>query len=96
MQKKLLEKLCCPFDKEALEVSIIAESDTEIHEGLLSCMHCKRYFPIVYGIPIMTPDEYRQRSLEVPVLERWGLQLDEDGQSFVLSNPEKVKEIKEV
>lgn len=94
MQKKLLEKLCCPFDKHELEVSIISENDQEINEGLLSCEQCQRYFPIIYGIPIMTPDEYRQRALEIPVLERWGLQLAEDGQHFSLSKSEKLKELK--
>jgi len=84
MQKKLLEKLCCPFDKSDLQLTIILEEGDEIIEGLLTCPECNRYYPIVYGIPIMTPDEYRQKQLEIPILERWGLKMMDDEQSFVL------------
>lgn len=72
MKQSFVNKLCCPFDKENLELKVFAkDTDENIIEGMLTCAHCKRYYPIAYGIPIMTPDEYRERSLETPLLERW-------------------------
>ena len=65
MKKSFLNKLCCPLDKHDLHVRIFMQDETEeIREGLLTCSQCKRYYPIIYGIPIMTPDEFREKSLE--------------------------------
>jgi uncharacterized protein len=72
MKISFLEKLVCPFDKQDLLVKIIKQDTDHINEGILTCSSCKRYYPIVYGIPIMSPDEYRQIELEMPILERWG------------------------
>lgn len=72
MKKDFLNKLCCPFDKDDLDLKIFVEgTEGEIIEGLFTCKKCKRYFPIVSGIPIMTPDEYRQQQLEAPILKKW-------------------------
>ncbi|WP_026966957.1 Trm112 family protein [Algoriphagus terrigena] len=94
MNRKLLDRLCCPFDKSDLQVQIFHETeDHEIIEGLLSCPSCERYFPIIYGIPIMTPDQYREKSLELPSLKRWGLELDAESGSFRLEKPISPKEL---
>jgi len=90
MQSRLLKKMCCPFDKGDLNISIFKQEDQEIIEGLLTCSHCERYFPIIYGIPIMTPDEYRQKSLEAPVMKKWGLELPAGDQSFRLDRPASI------
>ena len=72
MSPSLIKKLCCPFDKQDLELNVFVKStDENIIEGMLTCPHCKRYYPIAYGVPIMTPDEYRESGLETPLLERW-------------------------
>lgn len=86
MRLSLLEKLCCPVDKHELNSQIFVQQENgDITEGLLTCPSCKRYFPIVYGIPIMTPDEYREKALEEPILEKWGLALEEaEKQKFLL------------
>lgn len=84
MRSEFFKKLCCPFDKGDLNLKVFKENDGEIMEGLMSCTVCDRYFPIIYGIPIMTPDEYRQHQLEAPVLKRWGLQLDDNKEQFRL------------
>ncbi|WP_299200798.1 Trm112 family protein [Brumimicrobium sp.] len=86
MKLSLLEKLCCPQDKNELELKIFKQVEDEIIEGIFTCPDCKRYYPIVYGIPIMTPDEYRQKELETPLLNRWGLQLQEKEERFILLN----------
>ena len=72
MRIETIKKLCCPFDKTDLTLTTIAKDLNEnIIEGLLTCDQCQRVYPIVKGIPIMSPDEYREFRLEQPVLERW-------------------------
>lgn len=74
MRLKTIEKLCCPFDKKDLDLQIFAKDlEQNIIEGLLSCDHCQRKYPIIYGVPIMAPDEYRQIKLEQPILDQWKL-----------------------
>lgn len=72
MKATLIDKLCCPFDKHDLELKVFArDTEQNILEGLFTCTHCHRYFPIVHGVPMMAPDEYRQPELEMPMLQRW-------------------------
>lgn len=77
MKLALLEKLACPVDKGELKLKTFVEKEDAVQEGLLTCRICGRYYPIVYGVPIMSPDEYRERALEEPILKRWGLQLSD-------------------
>jgi uncharacterized protein YbaR (Trm112 family) len=72
MKILFLDKLACPFDKRDLSIKIFKQEQDEILEGILVCEHCHRYYPIVQGIPIMSPDEYREAQLETPLLEKWG------------------------
>jgi len=84
MRNSLLNKLCCPQDKHDLDLQVfVKREDGAVQEGLFTCSHCGRYYPIVYGIPIMTPDEYRERALEEPLLKKWGLSLG-SGEKFLL------------
>lgn len=70
--KTILNKLCCPFDKGELTLDIVTQDVKEnILEGILHCKECKRIYPIVKGIPIMNPDEYREFDMEKPMLEKW-------------------------
>lgn len=72
MRIETIHKLCCPFDKEDLSLEIITQdTGNNIIEGILTCNYCKRYYPIISGIPIMSPDEYREKQLEAPVIEKW-------------------------
>lgn len=72
MKIETIEKLCCPFDKADIVLTVIIKDTTgNIIEGLLSCYECKRIFPIVKGIPIMSPDEYREFRLEKSLFEKW-------------------------
>ncbi|MDZ7683409.1 MAG: hypothetical protein U5J63_17290 [Fodinibius sp.] len=32
---------------------------------------------MIYGIPILIPDEYRDQSMEKPLLKKWGFELTE-------------------
>lgn len=73
------DKLCCPFDKSDLTLDpITMEEETQnVIEGILTCDSCRRIYPIISGIPIMNPDEYREESLENPLLDKWQKMLGE-------------------
>lgn len=72
MKIETIDKLCCPFDKADVVLSIIKKDEQDnVLEGILLCGYCKRIYPIVAGIPIMSPDEYRDFKLEQPILDKW-------------------------
>ncbi len=72
MKPETIKKLCCPFDKSDLVLKIITkELNENILEGYLHCKNCMRIYPIISGIPIMNPDEYREFKLEQPILQNW-------------------------
>lgn len=79
MRQKTIDKLCCPFDKSDLQLQVFSKDiEHNILEGMLACATCQRKYPIVYGVPIMAPDEYRQPVLEQPVINRWQLEYKQD------------------
>jgi len=79
MKLSTIAKLCCPFDKQDLQLQTLAQDlDQNIIEGILTCNTCHRKYPIIYGVPIMAPDEYRQIALEQPVVDRWKLEYNID------------------
>jgi len=82
MRRQFLDKLACPMDKSDLSIKIFKENEHEIMEGILTCAQCGRYYPIVQGIAIMSPDEYRESKLEAPLLERWGETQLINGEAF--------------
>ncbi|MFC3812575.1 Trm112 family protein [Lacihabitans lacunae] len=72
MNFETIEKLCCPFDKSDLTLTEIKRDENQnVEEGFFVCKSCKRLYPIIKGIPIMSPDEYREFDLEKPTLDRW-------------------------
>ncbi len=72
MKASFVQKLACPMDKQDLALkTITTNTDGDIIEGILTCHHCKRYYPIIHGVPILSPDEYREKALEEPVIRRW-------------------------
>jgi uncharacterized protein YbaR (Trm112 family) len=82
MRKRLLDILACPIDKfyplELYEINTRNESDISqekeeviIEEGILYCIKCKRFFPITDEIPIMLPDELRDRDQDLKFLQKW-------------------------
>jgi uncharacterized protein YbaR (Trm112 family) len=82
MRKRLLDILACPIDKfyplELYEISTRNERDITqekeeviIEEGILYCIKCKRFFPITDEIPIMLPDELRDRDQDLKFLQKW-------------------------
>lgn len=71
MRRELLDILACPIDKHPnLELYELKSKD-EVIEGILYCTECSRFYPIIDGIPIMLPDELRDRVEDLRFLERW-------------------------
>ena len=79
MQRKLLDILACPMDKhyplELLELNV-RESDVVV-DGVLLCSECGRYYPVIDEIPVMLPDNLRNRKEDLGFLEKWGGRLPE-------------------
>jgi len=71
MNKKMMEILACPIDKHhPLEIFEIETKDEIVLEGALFCTDCSRFYPIIDEIPIMLPDELREKELEMDFLNK--------------------------
>ena len=70
MNKKMMNILACPIDKHfPLE---IFESNTKgdlVVEGALFCSECSRFYPILEEIPILLPDELRNKKQDIGFLQ---------------------------
>ncbi len=78
MNKSMMEILACPIDKaHPLELHEIKEKDDVISEGVLVCTKCSRFYPIIEEIPIMLPDELRDKKLEIDFLKKYKENLPE-------------------
>ena len=47
------------------------DSATIIEEGILFCNSCSRFYPIVEEIPIILPDNLREKDKDLVVLRKW-------------------------
>lgn len=43
-----------------------------VKEGLLLCRSCLRFYPITEEIPIILPDELRDKKKDIEFLKKWG------------------------
>ena len=78
MNKTMMDILACPIDKNhPLELFEIKEKDNVILEGALFCPKCSRFYPIIEEIPIMLPDELRDKKQEIEFLKNNKEQLPE-------------------
>jgi len=69
MNKSMIDILACPIDKNhPLELYEINEKDNVVSEGALFCSKCSRFYPIIEEIPIMLPDELRNKEQEIEFL----------------------------
>ena len=62
MKRDLMDILCCPLDKQELELSVDEEDGDEILEGTLTCMECGEVYPIEDGIPNLLPPDMREEA----------------------------------
>lgn len=76
MTPSLLDKLACPMDKQDLTLQVfLKDTAGNIIEGMLHCARCNRHYPIIYGLPILSPDEYREPVLENNITRHWPQEL---------------------
>jgi uncharacterized protein YbaR (Trm112 family) len=70
MNKKMLDILACPIDKHhPLEIFESKSIDDKIVDGALYCTSCSRFYPIIEEIPIMLPDELRDKKQDIDFLK---------------------------
>ena len=62
MKEDLMEILCCPLDKQELELEVDERDDGEILEGRLVCTECGEVYPIEDGIPNLLPPDMREET----------------------------------
>ncbi len=78
MNKTMMDILACPIDKtHPLELHEIKEKNNVVSEGVLVCTKCSRFYPIIEEIPIMLPDELRDKKLEIDFLKKYKENLPE-------------------
>ncbi len=76
MQRRLLDILACPIDKHyPLDLLEFNVNGQVIVDGVLLCIECSRYYPIIDEIPVMLPDNLRNRKEDMAFLEKWTAQL---------------------
>ncbi|MEO9363928.1 MAG: Trm112 family protein [Nitrososphaera sp.] len=78
MKRSMLDILACPIDKHyPLELVEIEATGDEVKEGVLACPKCGRYYPIMEEIPVMLPDELRNKERDTGFLRRWQARIPE-------------------
>jgi len=70
MNKKMMDILACPIDKHfPLEIFECKTKNDLVIEGALFCSDCSRFYPIIEEIPIMLPDELRDKKQDIDFLK---------------------------
>ena len=54
-----------------------SNNDVIIEEGILFCNSCSRFYPIVEEIPIILPDELRDKNKDLEFIKKWSDSLPE-------------------
>jgi uncharacterized protein len=74
----MLDILACPIDKyyplELIEIDTAEDkiiNENVIKEGVLFCSQCSRFYPIIEEIPVMLPDELRDKEKDMQFLQKW-------------------------
>lgn len=74
----MLDILACPIDKyyplELVEIDTVEDktiNEYVIKEGVLFCSQCSRFYPIIEEIPVMLPDELRDKEKDIQFLQKW-------------------------
>ena len=58
-------------ESDPLFTNNLKNDNDDIVEGFLYCIDCKRFYPIVEEIPIMLPDELRDKEKDLALLKKW-------------------------
>jgi uncharacterized protein YbaR (Trm112 family) len=63
--------------KEDISNNLSDNDDVVIEEGILFCNSCSRFYPIVEEIPIILPDELRDKNKDLELMKKWSDSLPE-------------------
>jgi len=70
MNKKMMDMLVCPIDKHfPLEIFEVKSKEESVEEGVLYCTQCSRFYPIIEEIPILLPDNLRDKKQDMDFLK---------------------------
>ncbi|MDE1863365.1 MAG: Trm112 family protein [Thaumarchaeota archaeon] len=71
MNKKMMEILACPLDKHfPLDLFEVESEQEVVRQGAIFCSKCSRFYPIIDEIPIMLPDELRDKNQDMEFLKK--------------------------
>jgi uncharacterized protein YbaR (Trm112 family) len=71
------EKLESNENKKEDKSNDLSDNDVVIEEGILFCNSCSRFYPIVEEIPIILPDELRDKNKDLELMKKWSDSLPE-------------------
>ena len=72
MNRSMLDILACPIDKHSpLQLHECKAKGDIVIDGVLTCSKCSRFFPIIEEIPIMLPDDLRDKKQESDFMEKY-------------------------
>lgn len=72
MKRSMMDILACPMDKHyPLELFELDVQGEEVKEAVIFCAKCSRYYPVIDEIPVMLPDDLRERQRDIDFLGRW-------------------------
>lgn len=78
MKRKLLDVLACPIDKHyPIELFELKSEGDLIVDGVLVCTECNRFYPIIDEIPVMLPDDLRNKNEDMDFLAKYKDKLPE-------------------
>jgi len=78
MNKKMMDMLVCPIDKHfPLEIFEVKSKEESVEEGVLYCTQCSRFYPIIEEIPILLPDDLRDKKQDIDFLKNHQEELPE-------------------
>ncbi|HYF98709.1 MAG TPA: hypothetical protein VD815_01315, partial [Candidatus Saccharimonadales bacterium] len=66
--------------EEQINISSSPINDTSdiVIEGILLCKTCTRFYPIMQEIPIILPDELRDKKKDIEFLTKWSKSIPQD------------------
>ena len=67
MKRSLLDILACPIDKHH-PLELYGDQKDPIQQAVLYCVKCGRFYAIYEGIPVLLPDELRNKDQEIAIL----------------------------
>jgi uncharacterized protein YbaR (Trm112 family) len=68
----MLDILACPIDKHyPLDLFELASKGDVVEQGVLYCNTCMRFYPIIDEIPVLLPDELREKQKDIEFLQKW-------------------------